>query len=165
MRLRCQLLAIGVVTVMATGACGSDGGSDTGSSAPAVQARAPAKLLGTYTTKLKPSDLPANAPDELTHSSMDWKLTIANSGGVDNGPVFAIANGTGGSLENPSFGVKGDLVLLHREECAAGPKPFYDNQYRYKLSGKTLTLSKVKNQCSDQVALTILTSEPWTKVK
>ncbi len=40
---------------------------------------------------------------------------------------------------------------------------FYENEYRYKLSGKTLTFTKVKNQCPDEVALTILTSQPWTK--
>lgn len=96
---------------------------------------------------------------------MEWKLTIAKSGGVDNGPVFAIANSESGALENPSFGVKGDVVVLHREECAAGGDTrFYENQYRYELSGKALTFTKVKNSCADDVALTILTSEPWTKV-
>jgi hypothetical protein len=163
---RGYVLAICAMALMAAGSCGSDDGSDTTSTAPAKPAveRAPAKLLGSYTTKLKPSDLPPNPPGELTESTQ-WELTIANSGGVDNGPVFAIANSEAGSLEDPTFGVKGDLVLLHREECASGDKPFYDNRYRYKLSGKALTFTKVKNSCPDEVALTILTSEPWTKVK
>jgi hypothetical protein len=165
--IRRPLLAIGLVTLVGAGGCGSDGDSDTTGTASAKQAeeQAPAELLGSYTTTLKASDLPPNPPDELTHGSKQWKLTIANSGGIDNGPVFAIANGQAGSLENPSFGVKGDLVLLHREECASGDKPFYENEYRYKLAGKRLTLSSVKNLCPDEVALTILTSEPWTKVK
>jgi hypothetical protein len=164
---RVRLLAIGVVASICVGGCGSGDDSETSSKAPAESAeqRAPDELVGTYTTTLKRSDLPPNPPDELTHGSMQWKLTIANSGGVDDGPVFGIANGQLGSLENPSFGVKGDLIQLHREECAAGDKPFYENQYRYKLSGKTLSLTKVKNLCPDEVALTILTSEPWTKAR
>jgi hypothetical protein len=165
--IRGHLMAIGVVALIGVGGCGSGDDPETSSKAPpkSAEQRAPDKLLGTYTTKLKRSDLPPNPPDELTHGSMRWTLTIANSGGVDDGPVFAIANSEAGSLENPSFGIQGDLILLHREECAAGSKPFYENTYRYKLSGKSLSLTKVKNSCPDDVALTILTSEPWTKVK
>ena len=164
---RGHLVAIGVVALITVAGCGSDDDSKTPSETPAKSAeqRAPDTLLGKYTTELKPSDLPANPPDELTHGSTQWTLTIANSGGIDDGPVFAIANNEAGSLENPSFGVQDDLILLHREECASGDKPFYENRYRYQLSGKTLTLTKVKNSCPDEVALTILTSEPWTKVK
>jgi hypothetical protein len=40
---------------------------------------------------------------------------------------------------------------------------FYDNEYRWELSGSTLTLTTVKNDCPDRVAETILTSRPWTK--
>jgi hypothetical protein len=165
--IRGHLLATGAAALLAVTGCGSDGDSKTASDAPAKSAeqRAPAELLGKYATELKPTDLPPSPPGELTDGSMRWTLTIANSGGIDNGPVFAIANSEAGSLENPSFGVRDDLILLHREECAAGDKPFYENQYRYELSGKTLTLTKVKNSCPDEVALTILTSEPWTKVK
>ena len=161
-----RLGLIGVLALFASG-CGSDGDSDAtrAASTKPKEQRAPDKMLGTYTTTLKSGDLPSAPPAELTHGSMTWKLTIANSGGVDDGPVLAIANSELGSLENPSFGVKGDVILLHREECASGDKPFYENQYRYTLSGKTLTLTKVRNQCPDEVALTILTSEPWTKVK
>jgi hypothetical protein len=164
---RGPLVATGVLVLLALAGCGSEDDSKTPSDAPAKRAeqRAPDELLGKYTTELKQSDLPPSPPGELTPGSMRWTLTIANSGGIDNGPVFAIANSGAGSLENPSFGVKDDLILLHHEECAAGDKPFYENQYRYELSGKTLTLTKVKNSCPDEVALTILTSEPWTKVK
>jgi hypothetical protein len=149
-------LAIGVAGLIVLGGCGS---SDSG-----TPGGVPAALLGKYTTELNVSDQPAGAPRELTDGSMRWTLTIAKSGGIDGGPVFGIANSRLGPLENPSFSVKDDLLLLRHEECAAGPKPFYDNRYRYKLSGKTLTLTKVENQCRDQVALTILTSRPWTKV-
>ncbi len=159
-------LATIVVAMFAAGGCGSDDNSEKSSTAPAKRAERPppAELLGTYTTKLKPSDLPPNPPPELVDGSPEWKLTISNSGGIDNGPVLGIASAKLGSLEAPSFSVIGDRVLLHREECAAGGQPrFYENEYRYKLSGKTLTFTKVKNSCPDEVALTILTSEPWTK--
>jgi hypothetical protein len=163
---RHPLAALAVALVFA-GGCGSDDDSKTSSTAATkpAEGRAPAALLGTYTTTLKPSDLPPNAPPELTHGSRKWKLTIANSGGIDNGPVFAVADpAQPNALESPSFGVSGDRILLHREECAAGGQPhFYENEYRYKLSGTHLTFAKVKNLCPDKVVLTILTSEPWTK--
>jgi hypothetical protein len=164
--LRRHALPFGLIAALAATGCGSGDDSKTSSQAPAKGPgqRAPAELLGTYMTTLKASDLPPNAPRELSDGSLRWTLTIANSGGVDNGPVFGIANSESGSLENPSFGVKDDLILLHREECAAGDKPFYENRYQYRLSGKTLVLTKVKNLCPDEVALTILTSEPWTKL-
>jgi hypothetical protein len=162
MALRRSLTLSAIALVAAAGCGGSDDGSGGSSKTPA-EAPAPVDLVGTYTTTLKPADLPAGAPAELTSGSKQWKLTIANSGGVDDGPVFAIANGELGALENPSFGVKDDVILLHREECGAGGKPFYENAYRYELSGKTLTLTKVKNGCADKVAETILTSEGWTK--
>ncbi len=161
--LRRGLALAAIAAIAAAGCGGSDDSSESDSPAPAAEGKAPAQLVGAYTTTLKPSDLPANAPAELTSGSKQWKLTIANSGGVDDGPVFAIANGDLGALENPSFGVKDDVILLHREECGAGDKPFYENAYRYELSGKTLTLTKVRNGCPDEVALTILTSEPWTR--
>jgi hypothetical protein len=159
-------LAPFALAMIAVGGCGSDDDSATSSQAPTkrAEAQAPAELLGSYTTTLKRSDLPPNPPPELTDGSMAWKLTIAKSGGIDNGPVFAIANAKLGTLESPSFSVEGDRVLLHREECASGGQArFYENEYRYNLRGKTLTFTKVKNSCPDEVALTILTSEPWTK--
>jgi hypothetical protein len=163
--MRRKLVPIAVLAIFAGGGCGS-GDDDSGKAAATTPQQAPAKLLGTYTTTLKPADLPANAPDELTHSSPRWKLTIANTGGVDGGAAFAIANDENGSLENPPFTVSGHVIELQHEECGAGgQEKFYENSYRYELSGKSLTLTKVKNLCPDEVALTILTSQPWTKVK
>jgi hypothetical protein len=162
--MRRTLAPIAVLAILAVGGCGS--GEDSGRATTTSPQRTPAKLLGTYTTTLKPADLPADAADELTHSSPKWKLTIANTGGVDDAAAFAIANDENGSLENPPFTVSGDVIELHREECGAGGREkFYENRYRYKLSGNSLTFTKVKNLCPDEVALTILTSEPWTKIK
>jgi len=155
-------LGLAAAFALALAACGGD--DDDAKPAASTEQQAPASLVGKYTTELKPSDLPPDAPGELNPGSLRWTLTVANSGGVDDGPVFAIANVKAGSLEGPAFGVKGNVVLLHREECGAGAKPFYDNSYRYRLSGDTLTFTKVTNHCPDKVAETILTSEPWTKV-
>jgi hypothetical protein len=154
-----------VGALVALAGCGGDDDSDKSStkSSTAAEATVPAELLGTYETTLKKTDLPANPPGELT-GSRDWKLTIAKSGGVNGGPVFGIAGADGRSLEGPSFSVKGDHIILHKEECAAGGDTrFYDNEYQYEQSGKRLEFTEVKNNCPDKVALTILTSEPWTK--
>ena len=60
--------------------------------------------------------------------------------------------------------VDGDTLVLEKEECAAnGSTTFYDSEYSWKLSGSTLTLTTVKNDCPDHVAETILTSDSWTK--
>jgi hypothetical protein len=161
-----------LVLLIGAGGCGSDDDPQPSRepAKPAAQkpaaSKAPSELLGTYTTTLKQSDLPPNPPPELTDGPPKWELTIANSGGLDDGPVFGIANAKLGSLEGPSFSVRGDRITLHREECAAGGDArFYENEYRFKRAGKTLTLTDVKNSCPDKVALTILTSRPWTKVK
>jgi hypothetical protein len=96
--------------------------------------------------------------------STRWNLRIATSGGQNNGPAFTIADAGNNTLESSSFGVRGDRILLHREECAAGgTQRLYENEYRYQLRGKTLTFTTVKNSSSDKVAETILTGEPWTK--
>ena len=69
-----------------------------------------------------------------------------------------------GSLEVPGLAVDGDRFLLEDEECAEETGyAFYDNEYDWELTGSTLTLSTVKNDCPDRVAETILTSQPWTK--
>ena len=92
---------------------------------------------------------------------------IATSGAPDDRPALAINNPTKGNLEAPrGLTVDGDRFLLDNEECAAGPDgqcAFYDNEYSWKLTGSTLTLTTVKNDCPDRVAETILTSGPWTK--
>lgn len=153
------LFAVGLVAVAG---CGS--GDDSNPTAEAPEQAAPKELLGSYTTTLKRRDLPANPAQELTGGSLKWKLTIANSGGPGNGRAFTIANADLGLLESSSFGVRGNRVLLHREECAAGgTQRFYENEYSYELRANTLTFTKVRNSCADEVAQTILTSEPWTK--
>src|SRR4051794_38149619 len=95
---------------------------------------------------------------------MTWKLTIAKSGGPNNGPAFTIANGSAGVLESSAFAVHRNQITLRNEECGAGgTTTVHTNVYSYRLQSKTLTFTTVKNSCSDKVAQTILTSEPWAK--
>jgi hypothetical protein len=168
--MRRSLLMLGLA---AMGVCLSAcGGSN--SSAPATTSEGeaetsstgtvPPELLGTWTTTLKESDLPANAPPELTDAATEWELQIAETGGTDNGPVLSIVNPELGQLEGPTLQVQGNQLKLLQEECAAtGETEFFDNAYSYEIQGNTLRITTVSNQCSDHVAETILTSEPWTK--
>src|SRR3954454_12001855 len=92
-----RLVPIIAAGMCIAGGCGGDDDSDTSGSksSKAAAEPVPAELLGTYETSLKKSDLPANPPGELTEGT-DWKLTIAKTGGVNDGPVFAIANAEAG---------------------------------------------------------------------
>ena len=149
-------------------ACGgnSDEATQTGSHSAQPAPAVPAKLVGRYTTTLRRSDLPANPSPELTSGSSEWQLTVARSGGVDNGPAVTIANAKLGVLESTNFAAKGSTVLLRREDCVtAGDQRFYDNRYRYTTSGATLHFTTVSNRCKDRVAETILTSRPWHRTR
>jgi len=149
------------------GACGGASGDATHTSAPAARAPAvPAALVGRYTTTLRRSDLPAYPPPELTAGSSTWQLTVARSGGVDDGPAVTIANAKLGVLESSNFAAQGGTVLLRQEDCAAtGSLRFHDNRYRYTVSGGTLRFTTVSNGCKDKVAETILTSRPWHRTR
>jgi hypothetical protein len=122
----------------------------------------PAELAGTYVTTLEAGDLPANAPRELEAGR--WELAIGELEGADAGSFLAIDHPIEGTLEEPKLTVDGDVLKLEDEECAQETGyAFYDNEYRWELSGSTLTLTTVSNDCPDQVAETILTSRPWTR--
>src|SRR5690242_1768419 len=97
--------------------CGG-GGSDSSSSSGAAAAGPPPALLGTYATTLKPSDLPSNAPPELTDGSKGWTVKIAKTGGPGGGPTLTISNDQAGVLESPKLAVAGKTIYLPKEECA-----------------------------------------------
>jgi hypothetical protein len=150
------------------GGCGNGSSSSTHTSALAAQRApaVPAPLLGRYTATLQRSDLPANPPPELTEGSRTWKLTVAPSGGIDNGPAITIANAKLGVLESSNFAAQAGTLLLRREDCeAGGNQHFYDNRYRYTMSGGTLRFTTISNGCKDRVAETILTSRPWHRTQ
>jgi hypothetical protein len=158
-----RIAATGLLAVVVAAGCGSSSAQKT--SAPSrAKAAIPNTLLGSYSTRLKPRDLPANPPPELTDRGTGWKLTIARTGGSDNGPAFTIINPKLGVLESSAFEVRGDRIVLRREECAAaGGEHFYDNEYQFTLAGDALTFKTIRNRCADRIAEVILTSEPWKK--
>ena len=170
--------AIATAATLATAAalagagCGSDDSdeSDAASAETTSQVTAgpaPDDLVGAYEVTLKASDLPSDPPIELTDGPPDWQLEIANSGGTGGGRSFAISNKALGPLEDSDFEVDGDSVMLKGEECAteSGGYEYYDNEYRYEVGGDSLSFTTVTNSCPDQVAETILTSRPWTRVR
>ncbi|MDQ6914646.1 MAG: hypothetical protein M3155_02405 [Actinomycetota bacterium] len=114
---------------------------------------------------LRATDLPPKPAPELTDGvGKRWTLRITNTGGVGNGRALALVASGLGTLEAPAFGVQGDRVLLHHEVCQAGDTPrFYENEYRWRVTGRQLTFTKVTNRCSDQVTATLLTARPWTR--
>jgi hypothetical protein len=161
--------------ILPLAACGGDSGDEAGGEAAATTTSAtdgasgrlaPDELVGTFTTTLEKGDLPTDAPPELLDGGPSWAIRIGNTGGPDDGPFLAIdsADKEFGNLEAPALRVDGDRLVLLDEECAAGGETtFYDNEYRWELRGRTLTITTIKNQCSDRVAETILTSRPWTQ--
>lgn len=149
-----------------TAGCG-DSSDDTSKGATSTKPKqaertAPAALVGTYSMTLKRGDLPANPPPELTDQAERWTLKIANTGGLNNGPALTLINEQLGPLESSRFGVIADRILLHEEECAVAPGPV-ESEYTWKRRGNILRFTAVKNGCKDEVALTLLTAEPWTK--
>jgi len=163
MSAQARIAATGLLTVAVVAGCGSSSAQKT-PGPPRAKAAIPTNLLGGYSTRLRPHDLPANPPPELTDRATGWKLTIARTGGPDNGPAFTIINPKLGVLESSAFEVRGDRIVLHGEECAAGGgEHFYDNEYRFTQAGEALTFKTIRNRCADHIAQVILTSEPWKK--
>lgn len=143
-----------VLTALALAGCG--GGSDAGDAVPA-------ELVGTYTTTLERSDLPNADQPEFVDGGLEWTMRIATTGGPDGGPVLAF-DGKDGNLEATSLRVEGDRLFFDNETCyASGAYEGFDNEYSWKLDGATLTLATVTNDCSDQIAETVLTSRSWAK--
>jgi hypothetical protein len=161
-----MLIALPVVLLaVAAGGCGGNDNKESGSKAAAprpAENPAPADLVGTYGVTLKPRDIPPNPPPELTDRAEKWTLKVANSGHPNGGRAFTIINDQLGKLESSNFGVIGNRILLHNEECAVAAAPV-ESEYEWKLRGKTLRFTEVKNGCKDKVVLTLLTSEPWFK--
>ena len=121
----------------------------------------PKRVMGTWLTRLRKSDTP---PKLLLRNP--FSVTISPKGGVNNAPVFQISDGAEaleGESSIPRFA--GDQVTLRQEGClvdGSGYK-FYDNVYRYKVSGDTLRFTVVKNSCPDRHAESILTSRTFKR--
>jgi hypothetical protein len=168
---RSTLTALAAIAAVAAG-CGDDDSKDAApaeagpsTSAKTTPPTVPADLLGTYKTTLKPGDIPGNAGPELTQSSRRWKLTLTPSGGLDNGSALTLADARLGVLESSTFVAGDGTIEMPHEECAAGgTEHFFASKYRYALSGRKLTFTKITAGCPDKAAETILTSQPWKRV-
>jgi hypothetical protein len=144
------------------------GGSDEPSAATtarpvAAEKRAaiPRELIGTWTTKPGKGDVPAKF-----HLANRFSVTISPNGGVDGAPSFTLADS-----EEPIEGetstpvVTGDTITLRHEGCfveGSGYR-FYDNVYRYVISGDRRSFTVVKNGCKDRLAESILTTRAFTR--
>lgn len=143
-------------------ACGGSG--ETTATAPATKSRPaaiPKELVGTWKTTLRKSD----APPKLQLNN-PFSVTIASDGGIDNAPSITLADSDEaleGETSTPLF--KGDTVTLRHEGCLTegADYRFYDNVYRYTVSGDTLRFSVVKNACPDRHAEAILTSRVFRR--
>jgi hypothetical protein len=157
------------VSILALAGCGDDSSSKPASRTASAKAATPPpeELLGTYATKLRRADLPADVPPELT-DQYGWLMKVTAKGGVDDGPALTILRPPSDPLEVSKLSVSGDTLTLSDEECApskpSGKETLVTSRYRWKLEGKTLTFTTLKAGCPDKVAETILTSEPWKKV-
>lgn len=148
---------------LAPAACGGTGepAASTTTVSPAPTAKVPAELLGTWSTTLRPGEIPAKFA-----LNNPFTIKITPDGGVDNGPAFTIADGKEtieGEVSTPVF--DGDTVTLKREGClveGVGYR-FHDNVYRYTLSGDTLRFTVVRNACPDRFAESILTSRTFRR--
>ena len=138
------------------------GGGLGGCGASGDESALPADLAGDYFTTLEPSDIPKDAEPELKPGL--WELAIGELEGEEAGPFLTIRHPRESILEVSPVEVSGNVLKLTREACKQETgTAFYDNEYRWELSGSTLALTTVKDHCPDRVAETILTSRPWTK--
>ena len=159
-----SLIGTVVIEAMVAVGCGDDDGGASTSAASTTPAESPppAELLGTYQMHLKPSDVPANPPPELTDQAESWTLKITKTGALEGGPALTIINDALGELESSSVGVDGNRILIHEEECAVSAAPV-ESEYEWKLDGDELRFTEVQNGCDDDVVLTLLTAEPWIR--
>jgi hypothetical protein len=165
--MRTHHLTIPVLAVaLAAAACGGASSEHTTSTAarPAVPPKPgpiPRRLVGTWTTTLKRGDIPRHF--KLRNP---FELRIAPNGGVDGAPSFTLADAREtieGEVSTPAF--SHGTVTLRREGCLVQGVGFrfYDNVYRYTLSGDRLTFAVVRNACKDRFAERILTSRPFRR--
>jgi hypothetical protein len=149
------LQALGVAIVLA--GCGGGSSDDEG---------VPQELVGTYETTIAESD--KDGGEDWAELGLEYRLRIAPSGGPDDGPALTLDNADSafGTLESTSLRVDGDRLKLLNQICesrAESDVEFFDNEYSYVLEGSTLTITTVENQCENEVAMTILTTNPWEK--
>jgi hypothetical protein len=121
----------------------------------------PRDLMGTWKTKLRTGDVPAKF-----HLANPFSVIISPNGGVDGAPSLTLADSREtieGETSTPV--VTGNTITLRHEGCfveGSGYR-FYDNVYRYAISGGSLRFTVVKNACKDHLAESILTTRAFTR--
>jgi len=148
------LAALGAAVALV--GCGGDSGAED----------VPSDLVGTYETTIAESD--KGRTEDWRELGLKWRLRIAATGGPENGPALTLENADSnfGTLESTALQVDGDRLKLVRQQCESSSSfdvEFFDNEYRWALDGSTPTITPVANRCENEVALTLLTSHPWTK--
>jgi hypothetical protein len=154
-----------LVAALAPAACGGSDEPKATSTAAAAPAKKPAALPQELKARWKTTLRKSDAPPGLRLSN-PFSVIISDTGGVDNGPAFTLADAQE-SIEGETSVpvVTGDTITLRREGCFEKDNVyrFYDNVYRYTLSGDTLRFTVVKNACKDGIAESILTSQPFKR--
>ena len=160
-------LALLAALVLVIG-CGDDDSSNTVADATpesaSIKAAAtpdlPPDVLGTWTTRLKKSDIKPSA-SEFNQAEPEWTLTIAVDGGVEGAPSFTLANaGIGTVISTPWEGSAEQVVISDPEACEGETEFPFD----YTVEGDELVLEKsVAPDCPHPAIVAVLTAKPWTK--
>ena len=160
-RLTIPLLALALVPAACGGSDEQAATTTARTATAATPATIPPALVGTWTTTLRRSEVPR--PFALNNP---FSVKITRDGGVDGAPAFTLADATEtieGEVSTPAF--SGDTVTLRHEGCfveGVGYR-FYDNVYRYAVSGDTLRFTVVRNACKDRFAERVLTSRAFRR--
>jgi hypothetical protein len=157
---RVALYALASLLALAVPFCLVGCGGESGDEA------VPSDLVGTYETTITEGD--KGSAEDWRELGLEWRLRIAATGGPYDGPALTLENvdSNFGTLESSALSVDGDHLTIVREPCESSSSfdtEFFDNEYAWALDESTLTLTPVANQCANEVALTLLTSHPWTK--
>jgi hypothetical protein len=161
--MRRLITLLAVVAVPALAACGSnDGDRPTAPRAAAEKAAAatpalPTELVGTWTMKLKVSDIP-DAPNEFNEASSGWELKVLADGGIDGAPSVTLANDAIGAVASSTPTVAGDQIKLDDADGECPP-----STYTYAVDGGALTLQPMdmRSECANDVIEYVLTANPW----
>ena len=159
-----------MLAVLAVGSVGCGGDDDEKPASPqaarttATQSGAiPSPLVGTWEKQLKLSEI-ESAPNELNEATPAWKLQIARTGGIDDGPTFAISNPGPGTIVSPTPSVSGNRLTLQDAEPAC---PGGDIHYTYAITGDRLTLKPATGKCGEtgkeEVIDDILSTRSWRR--
>lgn len=154
---RLLLLVVAAAAAAVLAGCGGGGGSKeptaTSSSAPARTG--PDALIGNYTTTLGPSGPELKEPNPPGR----WELLITS----ETEAIFQPPEGPSFPVGNPIELSSDRIVFAPDPECPTQEGTPGNGIYEWRLSGKTLTLTEVKETCRDRAF--VLTSNPWSKTK